>query len=287
MSANIDQATLEKLAHLFGLILYKPNLQTKEISMNLNTTRVTGHNYDDLPRSENSKEGMIYPDDLDLVNNSIYSIISGQKDYYHIEYRMRRRDSSIVWIEEVGLISGYDAQGRPLYMSAMAADMSRLKWAEEKARKIEAEAARIASTRGDAELREENRLLQTSNSAAAMIIGGFHQEYETVLHQAVQMLGEGLQANYACFWRNAINDGQTRCFVRTHWTTKARTLGDESGTVFFKYDDFLPGWKEKLAPGKFLSLNGDGLGKEFKEACDMHNAKSILLIPLYLHEDLS
>ena len=134
ISAGIDQPTLERLAHLFGICLYKLNLDTRDISLTLNTTRITGHDMDSLPNNDDTKESMIYAEDRDLVNRSISSIISGQRDHYHIEYRMYRRDSSIVWIEEVGLISEYDKDGHPLYMSAIAADMSRLKWAEEKAR---------------------------------------------------------------------------------------------------------------------------------------------------------
>ena len=192
MSAGIDQQTLERLSHLFGLCLYKLNLNTKDISLTLNTTRITGHDLDSLPNNDETKESMIFAEDMELVNSSIASIINGQRDHYHIEYRMRRRDSSIVWIEEVGLISEYDADGRPLYMSAIAADMSRLRWAEEKARGMESEVRRLTAGGAEKDLAEENRLLRAANTAAETIIGGFHQDYETVLHQAVQMLGESL-----------------------------------------------------------------------------------------------
>ena len=285
MSAGMNIQTLEKLAHLFGTCLYKLNLNTKDINLNLNTTKITGHNLTDLPNNDDTKDSMIHADDRDLVNNSIYSIISGQSDHYHIEYRMYRKDASIVWIEEVGIISEYDEEGRPLYMSAIAADLSRLKWAEEKARNMELEVKRLATSMDNHSLTEENRLLRASNAAAAMIIGGFHQDYETVLHQSLQMLCESIQANCVCIWRNMKRHGNMCCFLRAHWTKEAHTIGAENNKLLFVYNDFLPEWKELLSENNHAILEGNTLPHEFMRACDMDGAKSVMLVPLYLHSE--
>ena len=285
MSAGIDQQTLEKLAHIFGLCLYKLNLDTKDINLTLNTTRITGHDLDSLPNNDDTKGGMIYSEDIDLVNNSIASIVSGSKDHYHIEYRMHRRDSSIVWIDEVGLISEYDENGHPLYMSALAADMSRLRWAEEKGRALEAKLHLIATDEKSREYAEENRLLRTANTAAAMIVGGFHQDYETVLYQAISMLGEGLQADYAGIWRNTKRTGELYCYLRSHWTKRAREVGVKSSDVVMRYDDFLPDWNEKLVEDAYLNLDISELPHEFRTAFDLGDYGNLLLSPFYLHGD--
>ena len=291
ISAGMNQATLERLAHLFGICLYKLNLDTKDIGLTVNTTRLAGYNYNDLPQTDDSRDGMIYEDDRDLVSKSIHAIVSGQKDHYHIEYRMRRKDSSIVWIEEVGLISEYDKGGRPLYMSAMAADLSRLKWAEEKARQMESTVRKL-SLGGDAgkkgkgsSLADENRLLRAGNAAAATIIGGFHQEYETVLHQSIQMLGESLQADYAGLWRNAERNGTLNCFLRVQWTKKAHSLDTENRNNFFKYNEILPAWKNRLKDNHSAMLNDSKFSKGFMDACGIDAASNTLFIPLYLHDD--
>ena len=283
MSAGIDVNTLEKLAHLIGMCLYRLNLKTKDISLTLNTTKITGHTLTDLPNNDDTKESMVYPNDLELVNRSIASIITGERDHYHIEYRMRRKDSSIVWIEEVGLISEYDESGRPLYMSAIAADLSRLKWAEEKARGMEREAQKLALSANHPSLADENRLLRAANAAAAMIIGGFHQDYETVLHQSLQMLGESLQARCACLWRNAGQDGAMRCFVRAHWVIEATAVGAEDNSLLFDYDEFFPAWRARLNEGEYADLHGSALPESFLRACDMAGARRIMLVPLFLH----
>lgn len=283
-SAGIDQAALEQLAHIFGICLYKINLNTKDISLTHNTTKITGYGFNDLPNNDDTRNSMIYEDDRKLVNRSMDSIISGQRDHYHIEYRMRRRDLSLVWIEEVGIISQYDEKGKPLYISALAIDLSRLKWAEEKARLMEYDVKRLAKSR-ESTLAEENRLLRAANAAAAMIIGGYHQEYETVLHQAIQMLGESLQANYSCILRNVKYEESQHFFLRTNWTKKANTLGTGKNNTHYKYDDYFPDWKVRMAEGNFIAFEGNKLPKEFVEDFDIANAKRVMLIPIYLHGD--
>ena len=285
ISAGIDQQTLERLAHLFGLCLYKLNFDTNDINLTLNTVRITGHELDSLPNNDDTKDSMIFEDDRQLVSSSIGSIVSGQKDHYHIEYRMYREDSSIVWIDEVGLISEYDKDGRPLYMSAIAADMSRLRWTEDKACAMEDEVRRLNASLDDHSLAEENRLLRAANAASAMIVGGYHQDYEFVLHQAVQMLGECLQANYAGIWRNVKSDAGLCCFLRTHWTNVARTVGAENNGVHFRYDDFFPGWHDRLAEKHYAVLDGPDLPREFCDVCGIQYTNAVMFTPFYLHGD--
>ncbi|MCL2487654.1 MAG: ATP-binding protein [Oscillospiraceae bacterium] len=284
-SPGIDTASLERLADIMKLGLYRLNLETGDIRLTTHIARMTGHELADLPNTENTKDLLLYSDeDRDLVNDSMRRILTGERDHYHIEYRMRRRDSSIACIEETAFISEYSEDGRPLWMSAIAADLSRLKWAEEKARAMEQEVRRLSAASAD-NLAEENRLLRAVNAAAAMVIGGFHQDYETVLHQAVQMLGESLQACYAGIWRNAEREGVMRCFLRAHWSDYTRDFGTAHERESFIYDEFLPDWRTQLAEYSFAALTRSSLPDAFLKSCSIRGAGHILLAPLYLHGD--
>jgi len=282
-SPGISQAVLEQLADILGVALYKLNLKTGDISLNLNTTRFTGHNLDDLPTTVHTKQSLIVEEDRDLVNSTMQSLMSGQIDHYRIEYRMHRMDSSIASFEEVGFISDYADDGQPLCMSAMALDLSRLRWAEEKARNMEMEVKRLTPGRGNQSLAEENRLLRAAISAAAMVIGGFHQDYDTVLIQAIQMLSESVDANYIGLWRNSERDGSIYCSLKYHWATKGHAMGAEREQIFFCYDDLIPDWKEKLAEKKYIICDENTISPEFLNAYNMKGVKNILLAPFYLH----
>jgi signal transduction histidine kinase/ActR/RegA family two-component response regulator len=155
---------------------------------------------------------------------------------------------------------------------------------------MELEVKRLTSGRDDTFLAEENRLLRATSAASAMVIGGFHQDYDTVLVQSLQMLGESVQANYVGLWRNTEQDGSMHCYLKYRWTKNAHAIGAEKNKTIFRYDDLLPGWKKKLAEKHYVTCNESGPGGlaggpsvQFLNAFDMKNAKSILLAPYYLH----
>ena len=280
---SISQQALERLADLMGIGLFKINLKTGDISLNPNTTKLTGHDLTDLPNTDHTRDSLIVPEDRELVNNAMHLILSGHSDYYHVEYRMRRRDFSIAGFEEVGFVSDYTENGEPLCVAGMALDMSRLRWAEEKARDMELEVKRLTSGSGEKWLAEENRLLRAANAAAAVVIGGFHQDYNTALIRSLQMIGESVQADYVGLWRNTERDGSMHCYLKYHWATKALTVGIEKDIVYFKYDDLLTDWKDRLAEKSYVICDANGAGSEFLKAYDMKNARHILLIPYYLN----
>lgn len=133
-------------------------------------------------------------------------------------------------------------------------------------------------------LMEENRLLRAANDAAAIIIGGFHQEYEMVLNQALQTLGESVHADCACIFRNFEQDDQQWFFLRARWSKGAHAIKDKDKPMF-RYDEFLPGWQEYLEKDQYLVLGAKEIPTLVKEAFSRQSAKSILLAPLYLHSD--
>ena len=281
---EITQKALERLADILGIGLYKINLKTGDISLNHHITKFTGHDLNDLPTTDHTRDSLLVEQDRDLVNNAMHSILTGQEPYYRIEYRMRRRDTSIASFEEAAIVSDHTENGEPLCVSLMALDLSRLKWAEEKSHSLEFELKRKAFDRDDKSLTEENRVLRSSINAAAMVIGGFHQDYDTVLLQALQLLSESVSADYIGFWRNSEIDGFLNCHLKYHWTNKAHSVGGEEKQRFFKYDDLLQGWKEKLAENNYVISNNSAIPRGFIETYNMKGAKNILLIPFYLHQ---
>ncbi|MCL2879103.1 MAG: ATP-binding protein [Treponema sp.] len=280
---GIAVQALEKLVDILGIGLFKINLKTGAISLNLNTTKFTGHDMDDLPKTDQTRDTLIVPEDHDLVNKAVNSVISGGSDHYHIEYRMRRVDSSIVSFDEAGFISEYAENGEPLCMAGMALDLSRQKWAEEKARDMEMEVRRLALNRDDKLLAEENRLLRAANAAAAVVIGGFQQDYAMVLIQSLQMLGECVGGNYVGIWRNVERDGSLCCYLKYNWMAKAHFVGNEENKIYFNYNDLMPNWREKLAEKHYVLCDGNGISREFLDTYDMNESKSLMLLPFYLH----
>ena len=65
----------------------------------------------------NSFKGMVYPDDLESVEKSIWQQISeNQYDLDYVEYRITRKDGEIRWIEDYGHFIQSDAVGGIFYV---------------------------------------------------------------------------------------------------------------------------------------------------------------------------
>ena len=65
----------------------------------------------------NSFRGLVHPDDLDEVEKSIWTqIAASQYDLDYVEYRIRRRDGAIRWIEDYGHFIRSEAAGDIFYV---------------------------------------------------------------------------------------------------------------------------------------------------------------------------
>ncbi|MDR0817544.1 MAG: response regulator [Clostridiales Family XIII bacterium] len=254
-SSGLTAEQIEALADNAGVGLFSMHIPTGAISMNRVVANLTGYELGEIPESMETRDILTFEDDRIRVNNAMNSLFTGEADSYQIEYRMRRRDGSMVSVYEGGMISEKDEDGQPVRISALSLDLTRLKWAEDKARQMEVENRRLAKGQDEGELAEQNRMLRAANAAAAMIIGGFHEDYETVLRQALQLLAESIEADRAYIWRNQTTDGKLYSFKRVSWRRETDFVfaGDpvdcEGTSDPVPYDTLMPGWESYVRPG--------------------------------------
>ena len=289
-STGISAEHLEQLIEYLGLGLFNIDLVTGAIALTPITTQFTGYSLPDLPNTDSTKETLTYAPDREHVNNNVLAIMQGKQEHYHIEYRMVRRDNSIIWLEEVAMISKRDEEGNPLFMSGLSGDLSRLKWAEEKARNMQIENRQIAQQGNYAELVEQNRLLRAINSAATTIIGGFHQNYETILRQTLQQLAESIQADGVYLWRNRQIDekGGICCFLRSFWTSESgsRQINNDNLISYNEiFDEILPSWQQDLQPRSYVNTCDEALISKLVNIFDIPRCRNILLLPIYIESE--
>ncbi len=244
-SPGLSVEAIETLADYAGIGLFNLHIPTGEISLNRNITLLTGYEPGDLPHTGNTKEALTYEQDRAMVMEAMQSVLSGETDRYHIEYRMRRVDGSLVWVSEAAIVYERDDVGRPTRIAALATDLTRLKWAEDKARMIERDMQQLSAGTTNESLAEQNRILRASNMASYIIIGGFHQSYNTVLSKSLQSLAESVRADRAYFYRNVVVDGRLCAFPRIEWsvhTPSGREMGPEHA---LGYDMLVPQWQQE------------------------------------------
>lgn len=281
-SPGLTAEAIETLADFAGIGLFNWHIPSGEISLNRNIAQFTGYEPGDLPHTGNTREMLTYEADRELVNKNVNAVLSGEKDRYQIEYRMRRNDGSLIWVTETAMVYERDKNGRPVRLAALSTDLTRLKWAEDKAREMELEVKRLSNETSDADLAEQNRMLRAANSASAMIIGGFHQDYETVVRQSLQILAESVQAQRAYIFRNITIDGRQCCYPRTEWFEQ-HPSGREQGIAHaMAYDDFLPNWKTLVESHASVRMRLAGHDHSIINLPNIDDVKSIMVMPLFL-----
>ncbi|HEY5900848.1 MAG TPA: ATP-binding protein, partial [Burkholderiales bacterium] len=79
---------------------------------------------------------LVHPDDREAVDASVKAMLSGERDSYRVEHRVRRRDESWLWIESVARVSERDAAGRARRVSGVNRDITERKAIDEMKREF-------------------------------------------------------------------------------------------------------------------------------------------------------
>ncbi|MDR1422445.1 MAG: response regulator [Coriobacteriales bacterium] len=280
--SELPVEAIEALLEYIGIGLFNMDLATGDIAINRSGCLLTGFEPGDVPEDENTRETLTYEEDRDLVRDAQVRLMSGEANRYHIEYRMRRKDGSIVAVDEAGLVIERDEEGHPARLALIGRDLTRLRWAEDKARQMETDNRRLALGLSDNDLADQNRILRALNLAARMIIGGFHQDYETTLQAALQVIGESVLANRVRIWRNIEIEGTQSYFLRTAWSQDI-SVGDTVDQQPIGYDAIIPDWHELMRESPNQHLAASELSSELHEVFDICDGSYFLLAPLYLN----
>lgn len=92
--------------------------------------------------------GLVHPEDLPTVESTLAAHFRGESDFSVTEYRMRMKTGAYRWIRGVGKVVARNAQGAPLRMAGVIADITMEKEAEAVLREQLAHASRV-STMGE------------------------------------------------------------------------------------------------------------------------------------------
>ncbi|MGL5259380.1 MAG: PAS domain-containing protein [Lachnospiraceae bacterium] len=123
------------------------NTKTGNIIYSTAWAEILGYCVEDLPQVVETWQSMVLPEDLAYVDEQINKHLLGESALYKAEFRMVRKDGSIIWVQDKGKITEYDEDGKALRFLGVLQDISRIKNAEEMLRKNQ-ETLNIAVTVG-------------------------------------------------------------------------------------------------------------------------------------------
>ena len=108
------------------------NIQTGECMFNERWAAMLGYRLEDLmPGSISTWRQLTHPDDLPVATRAIERHLSGKAKYYEVDFRMRHKNGSWIWIADRGKLVSSTPQGQPVLMRGTHIDINERKLAEE------------------------------------------------------------------------------------------------------------------------------------------------------------
>lgn len=96
-----------------------------KIEINSRWADITGYPLTDLqPFSLAALEDMIHPGDVSMVQHALNQHLTGKKDHYQCEYRIRHHSGHWVWVLDRGRIVQHDSSGNPTRICGTLQDVS-------------------------------------------------------------------------------------------------------------------------------------------------------------------
>ena len=92
--------------------------------------RIAGYGPGELKQDVSEWFKLLHPQDVAMISSAVEDYVSGHTDSYSVEFRMRRKDGSTVWVQDKGIISARDESGTPIRLSGILQDISSIKEAE-------------------------------------------------------------------------------------------------------------------------------------------------------------
>ncbi len=159
----------------------------------------------------NSFQGLVHPEDLKAVEESIQSQIeASQYDLDYVEYRIRRKDGAIRWIEDYGHFAHSESAGDIFYVFLGDATEKRERQMEEKTRLMNERLERERKLRHLIEEYDKERTLINEEYLRQLeVIEGLSVNYEAICYVDLdrdQVIPYRLSVRTAALFYNKLTD---------------------------------------------------------------------------------
>ncbi len=106
------------------------NLQTDEVMYSKEWANIVGYEQCELNNHVSTWESMLYKEDLRDAEIALEKYLSGHADMYVAEFRMIKKDGTVIWAHDKGKITQYSDDGKPLILCGVLQDISAIKETE-------------------------------------------------------------------------------------------------------------------------------------------------------------
>jgi PAS domain S-box-containing protein len=107
------------------------NIQTDEAQYSIRWKEMLGYSEADILPTNQEWVARVHPDDQSHVAATMQAYLAGKTEIYVVEYRLRCKDDSYMWILGRGMIVSRDEDGKPLRMIGTNTDITERKQMEQ------------------------------------------------------------------------------------------------------------------------------------------------------------
>lgn len=115
------------------------NIKTHEVICNPLKVQVLGYTMEELEPVYEFFTDKIHAEDYEHTMNSMRRHLLGTHPAYEAEYRIRTKEGKVKWFYDRGIITSYDADGSPLWVTGIVFDISEQKRKQEELERLIAE----------------------------------------------------------------------------------------------------------------------------------------------------
>ncbi len=127
-----QQQRLEGIIEGTHVATWEWNVKTGETVFNERWAEMVGYALAELePTTINTWKSFVYPEDELASETQLQEVLSGNKEYYDVEYRLIHRSGHLIWVHDRGKVITWSEDGKPLLASGTHTDITQRKRAEE------------------------------------------------------------------------------------------------------------------------------------------------------------
>ena len=113
-----------------GIGLWDWELDSSKVVYSPEWERIAGFEPGELEQTVEAWNNLVFSEDMPAFDKNVADHIEGKTPYYIAEFRLKKKDGSVVWAQDKGLVTEWHPDGRPKRIVGVIQDITALKKTE-------------------------------------------------------------------------------------------------------------------------------------------------------------
>ncbi|MDL2253554.1 PAS domain-containing protein [Ruminococcaceae bacterium OttesenSCG-928-I18] len=107
--------------------LWNWHLPTGRVVYSRQWEKIVGYEEGELPQTIEGWQNALLPEDWETAQELVAKCLRGEVDHHVAEFRMARKDGSVIWVQDKAVVTQRDEEGKAVRLSGILQEITRLK----------------------------------------------------------------------------------------------------------------------------------------------------------------